>query len=66
MRKAAISTPIVDLSQINTLTEIIVRAGDPHDRNARRVMKDAYTRPDQGYSWNSGYLNAFPAWRDVR
>jgi len=43
------STPVVDLSQTTTLGEIVLRAGNPTDPNARRSMKAAYERTDPMY-----------------
>ena len=43
------STPVVDLSQTTILGEIVLRAGNPTDPNARRSMKAAYERLDPIY-----------------
>ena len=43
------STPVVDLSQTSILGEIVLRAGNSTDPNARRSMKAAYERADPMY-----------------
>lgn len=39
-------TPRVDLSTVNQLIEIVVRAGDVHAPDARKSLQDAYARRD--------------------
>lgn len=52
-------TPMVDLSRISVLAEIILRAGDASDQSARKSMQDAYTRPDPDYPGLVGLSTLF-------
>jgi len=51
--------PLVDLSRISALTEIILRAGDASDQSAHRSMQDAYVRPDPDYPGLVGLSTLF-------
>lgn len=53
------ATPIVDLSRINTLTEILVRAGNVKVPEARRVLQQAYVDIDPQYPDACGISTLF-------
>lgn len=43
------TTPTVDLTRLNPISEIVLRAGDVNATNARERMQEAYTRLDLAY-----------------
>lgn len=52
-------TPIVDLSRVNTLAEIVVRAGNAKAPSARRVLQKAYVDIDPLYPDARGVSTLF-------
>jgi len=55
------ATPIVDLSQLNPLMEIIVRAGNAAAPNARLTLQEAYEDDDPAYPDAVGISTLFRA-----
>lgn len=53
------ATPTVDLRQVNVLTEIIVRAGNARQSDARQILQKAYVAADATYPTAIGISTLF-------
>lgn len=53
------ATPTVDLRQVSVLTEIIVRAGNARQSDARQILQKAYLAVDAAYPDTIGFSTLF-------
>jgi hypothetical protein len=52
-------TPLVDLSQVSVLAEIVVRAGNARQPDARQILQKAYLAVDAAYPNTIGISTLF-------